>query len=159
MKYQTKNKPYCAPTALGNALRMYGKKVSNRKLIDVTDAAKNDGCNEFLLMQGIRELGFNYEEIATDSTTHARNRIGDLWIPRPTLLCVHTDNAWDHWVCVFPCTTDRWFLFDSENNSKNHAENGCHVVSWRQLVRLWRAPAKEQVDVGDKSYYGIQVVK
>jgi len=155
MKYQTKNKPYCAPTALGNALRMYGKKVSNKRLIDVTDAAKNDGCNEFLLMQGIRELGFQYREINTDQSLTARIAICSFV---PTLLCIHTDNPWDHWVCVYPGLLN-WFLFDSENNRKNHAENGCHVVSWRQLVRLWRAPAKEQVDVGDKTYYGIQVVK
>ena len=154
MRYQPKNKPYCGPTSLGNALEIYGDTVSMKKLLDVTDAKKVDGCNEFLLMQGIRELGYDYDELATNSSKRARLFAAALY---PLLICVHTDEPWDHWVCVYPCERDRWWFIDSENNKKNKARNGVTTITWRGLKRIWEAPIRAQVDKGDCNYYGLAV--
>ncbi len=157
LKYQKKNSTHCGPTAVLNALRVLGKKVTMRKVLAATDAAVLDGCGEYSLMQGLREFGYQGHEFQTNDRTLSKLYLDSGY---PCLLCVTTDKPWDHWVCVLHLHVPAlYIMWDSENSKKNRAENGCHVLRWQELSKLWRAPGKAQTDSTDYTYYGIEVRK
>ena len=157
MKYQPKGSPLCGPTSIQNALRFYRKKVGLKKILaGMSKDVLVEGAHQFELLAGLHELGFHGKCFNVNARETART-----YLKRgtPTILCVHTDNPWDHWVCVLHLhQLDSYLLLDSENSKKNIAENGSHVLSWRQLQNLWMAPAAAQIDRTDRTYYGIQVV-
>ena len=157
MKYQPKDSPLCGPTSVQNALRLYRKKVSLKKILaGMSKEVQTEGAHQFELMAGLHELGFEGKPFNVNDRTIARAVLEQAV---PTILCVHTDHPWDHWVCVLSLhQLDSYLLLDSENSKKNIAENGSHVLSWRQLQNLWMAPAAAQTDKTDRTYYGIQVV-
>ena len=157
MKYQPKDSPLCGPTSVQNALRLYRKKYSLRKIMKPLPAeVHKEGAHQFQLMVALHELGFEGRPFNLNDRKAARAKLEEGY---PTILCVHTDNPWDHWVCVQHLHhLGSYLLLDSENAPKNKAENGIHVLTWLGIQRLWMAPARAQTDISDRNYYGIQVL-
>lgn len=153
MKYQTK--PYsCGPASVVNALRVYGKKVSERNLIKACGtipSGPDDGTTEVGIKAGIVEYGFTY----SDYEAHSQKSAWD-WMEHqliitkaPVICCV---NQWSHWVTVIGKAAERIVLIDPSNAMINKKENGIQIMSKKDFLKKWNCKA-------DKAYYGCAVLK
>lgn len=151
MKHQQRTY-WCGPAALQNALRIYGKKVSQKRIADLAGTTEN-GTTQYGLMAAIEALGFRYEEMRYNESNTAGLNIEIC--EAPVLACVEN---WEHWVTISTINTSRFIYIDPARTKANLAEHLVHIVTWQTLERRWRAAAKVQTDPTDCTYYGIVVL-
>lgn len=141
VRYQ--EKPYsCGPSALLNACRVLGKKVSERKLRPLAECSEENGTNEVGLISAARNLGYT-------ATTHSSADQKAAWAfvrsnildGKPVLLCI--DN-WGHWVTAVGIIGDQILVIDPANTKKNSDENGIHPMNRRALFKRWKCPSESE---------------
>lgn len=145
MKYQSK--PYsCGAAAVVNALRCFGKKVPEKRVMALAFTTK-DGTDEHGIISALRSLGFDGEAFEVDQIGAARSDLADSqW--EPIIICIQN---LQHWVTVIGEHEYGFIIVDPARTIKNKKENGVHIVPWKELKNTWLAR--------DGKFYGITVKK
>lgn len=146
MRYQSTNYS-CGPVAIANALRVFGKKIPERKIVKLSGATK-DGADEEQLITGIEALGYQATVISGDKPPALLDPT--LAAGQPIVMSVMNGK---HWVTVVGKVGDRYVLVDSTRTKENMKENGVHLISRRELLRRWRCPSEPT------KYYGIAIAR
>lgn len=139
----------CGVYALMNALRCFGTKVSEKRIMAHTSTNKNDGTSEFGILNGILRLGFDQKEIKATSQEEAwAELVASIEVGNPVI--INTENA-RHWVTVIGLIGDSVIVFDSDVilDAENKKENGTRVFDYVKLFKWWNKV--------DGHYYGISV--
>lgn len=135
----------CGAAAIINAVRCLGKKIPERTARAIAGTTPEDGTSPEGIVQGLETLGLQGEIFEKWS---AQEALSELIKTTPAIIC--TQNA-QHWVVVIG-TIDkdkRFIVIDSSRTQKNMKENGIHVLTERELRKVWQTK-------GDK-YFGIIV--
>lgn len=149
MRYQ--KDPYsCGPAAIVNALRCFGRKVSELKVRGYTETTPESGTSEEGLVRAITALRFQAEPFEKPDPHWAVQFLRKALSSGPVIIC--TQNA-QHWVTVIGQIDDgdRFIVADPIQTQRNLAENGMHVLSEKELLATWQCRAPET------GYYGIRV--
>lgn len=113
----------------------------------------DDGTGPVGLMYAARELGFSVKEFSTDEDGYAKAWLrSTLAEGSAAILCV---DSWTHWVAVTGHLGDRVLLQDSENGKRNQLEHGSHFLSYRTVLKRWKAGAS--VAEGMRRFYAIAI--
>ena len=128
----------CGPSALVNAARTLGKRVSEKRARSLSSCTEEAGADEVGLIAAARSLGLT-------ATSHHSAEGSAAWAfvranvldGHPCLICV---DSWGHWVTVVGIVGDRVILVDPANTKKNMGENGVHSLSRTDLYKRWRCP-------------------
>lgn len=144
MRFQ-KEPGHCGVTVIANALRCFGKKVSEKKIRALTNLDE-EGVDEVGIKKALEELGFLGIEFTPGTKAAALLSLGNQF---PSIICV--DN-WNHWVLLLGKVQDRYILIDSSRTVKNTSENGIHVVSEKELLKRWKNKGEAV------PFFGIHVV-
>lgn len=134
VRYQ-KTSYSCGATAVMNALRSLGKRVSERRISSLAGTEPEKGTTEDGVLVSIRELGFVAMRYETDDKVAAWAWMSEsLKSSRPIILCI---SNWQHWVTAIGMLGDRVIIVDPTNAMTNKRENGVVVLSKRELIRKW----------------------
>ncbi len=134
MKFQQKRWS-CGASAIVNAARATGLRVSERIVRIHAGTTKQDGTGPNGIKQALERLGFRYFEV--DEAKYAtaegwlRQHLASGW---PAILLAE---AGDHWTVAFGLLGDKVLVFDGQNTIANKAESGVHVLTSKQLRRHW----------------------
>lgn len=79
---------------------------------------------------------------------------GALVTGRVVILASH---RWSHWILACGASGDRVTVFDPQKTIANKRENGVHVLSKEQLMKIWYNGCKARGD--EKSLYAISIGK
>lgn len=150
MRYQ--KDPYsCGAAAVVNALRCFGKNVSERAVRAFSSTTPEKGTDEHGIIAALRGLGFNGETMEKASFEEAWGELeSNIDEGYPVILCTW---SMQHWVTVvgrFGCDPGngiRLVIADPSNSDRNTTENGVKIVTKKQLKKSWRSR--------DGKYYGI----
>lgn len=131
MKYQTR--PYsCGAAAVVNALRCFGKKVSEKQVMAHSFTTK-DGTDEHGIISALRHFGLDGEAFELAQSNVDINLLADSnW--EPNIICIQN---LQHWVTVIGNTEAGLILVDPARTIKNKKENGVHIVPWKELKKTW----------------------
>ncbi len=128
----------CGPAALVNALRVFGKRIAERRIRGLSSCTEEDGTDEHGLIAATRSLGYtaasHWSADQTAAWSFVRANVLD---GKPCLLCI---DSWGHWVTVIGIVGDHVLVADPATWKKNEAENGIHSLSRRELLKRWRHP-------------------
>lgn len=140
-------KPWsCGPASLVNVCDALGIDVSEKRVRELCDADK-DGTDEHQLLEAAEELDLRVKIIHTGDADASWNQLVKNAIAgRPSVIC--TQN-WDHWVAIIGVVGDKVILQDSANTEDNVEQNGVHVLTKDQLIKIWKCKGAE------KSFYAI----
>ena len=139
MRFQERG-GWCGPAALQNALRCFGKKVSQTRIARLSGASAKNGTGTQGIIDAARALGFTAEVMATGDEwgLELRSRLVTGCIP---IICV---DGWSHWVAVigvrYSADSVYFVVIDSDRTKANKSENGVVVVDSKQLNVWWRGP-------------------
>lgn len=133
MKYQ-KSPSSCGPAAVVNALRCFGKRVSEYKVRSYTETTQEQGTNELGVMKAITSFGYSGVAFTSKKRTAGVTWLNYALSQGPVIICV---DGWNHWLTVAGKCADRFIVIDSANTKNNERENGVHVYSRREIVRRW----------------------
>ncbi|MDO8495352.1 MAG: cysteine peptidase family C39 domain-containing protein [bacterium] len=136
----------CGPTALINALKCFGENYSIEEMIHICKTSRARGTSSRKLKLAIKKVGFKKEAFDTKDKKTALAKLFVALYSYPIILCVDHD---DHWVTALALQGERIVIFDPGDNYRNRRENGCHVLSKRQLLKRWKSPHGK--------YYGLIV--
>lgn len=143
--------PYtCGPVSIVNALRVHGKKISERVVRAHTGTTKKDGTTEHGIMNALERLGCSPEffletKAMAFDVLHSHVTDGN-----PVILSVEEGR---HWATAIGVVGDRVVVFDSWKAKWNLDENGVWVMDRKRLTKWW-IPAE-----GTERYFGIVVNK
>jgi hypothetical protein len=136
----------CGAAAVRNALRAFGKRVSEADVRSAAESAsgpveKSCGCAhpgtcEHGVLAAIRHFGFTAVVHRWDTQSEAWEWLHEtLQSGKVVILCVHD---WEHWVLAFGSLGPTGVVvFDSSNFRYNIQEAGVHVWSRRHLMECW----------------------
>lgn len=140
MRYQTKAYS-CGAAAVVNALRLFGKKVSEKRVLAHSFTTRENGTDEHGIVSALRNLGFNGDPFEEETEIEAKAVFRS---SNPVIICTQ---ALQHWVTVISLEDGYYMIIDPARTKKNKKENGIHVVNWKELKRTWQTR--------DGSFYGI----
>lgn len=75
---------------------------------------------------------------------------------RVVILCAY---RWSHWCLAFATAGDRVAIFDPQRTVSNKRENGIHMLSKDQLMKIWYNGCAHVSKDGEKSLYAISIGK
>jgi ABC-type bacteriocin/lantibiotic exporter with double-glycine peptidase domain len=131
----------CGPAALVNAVRVFGKRIAERRIRGLSGCTEQ-GTDEDGLIAAARQLGYtaasHWSADQTAAWSFVRANVLD---GKPCLLCI---DSWGHWVTVVGIFGDHVLLADPANTKKNSSENGLHSLSRRELLKRWRCPNESE---------------
>lgn len=138
----------CGPAALVNAIRVFGRRVAERRVRALAGCSE-DGTDEFELIEATRSLGYtatsHWSADQSAAWAFVRSNAMD---GKPCMLCM---DSWGHWVTIVGIIGDHVLLVDSTDTKKNRSENGIYPLSRRDLLKRWRCPRE------DEPFYAIAV--
>ncbi len=129
----------CGPAAVANALRLIGIKVSESKAAKYTATTEEEGTDSPGIVEAINSLGgdaLSFDEKSFDVATTPFIRDN-----HPIIIAI---NDWSHWTVLAAGTGFTWgvggnyLIIDSSRTAKNRAVNGVHVITEKQLKKIWR---------------------
>ena len=135
MRYQAREDS-CGAAAISNALRCYGRRVSERCIVKLAKTTPENGTDEHGIQEALAQLKFSCEGFAGRSRDQAWEWLWkQLEQGRPVII-----NTWggQHWVCVIGSVAGRVILIDSANTKNNKKENGIHVYGRVEFLKKWR---------------------
>lgn len=150
MRYQS-NPDNCGPAVILNALRCYGKRVSERSVAKLAGTTPENGTDEHGIQEALAQLSYSCEGFSGKSRELAWDWLwGQLCLARPVIV-----NTWagQHWACVVGCVAGRVILVDSSNTKSNKKENGIHIYGKVEFLKKWRNTKDAGV------YFGLAVHK
>lgn len=131
MRFQTK--PYsCGAAAIVNALRCFGKRISERQIQILANTSKEYGTSEDGISNAIKSLGLIPTRFESNDKELAWNKVIKNF---PIILCVMNSN---HWVTTIGTIDDRIIIVDPTNTLLNKSENGIHIVRKQELLKYWK---------------------
>jgi ABC-type bacteriocin/lantibiotic exporter with double-glycine peptidase domain len=136
MKYQ-KDSYSCGAAAVVNALRCFGRKVSEMKVRGFSDTS-SEGTSEAGIVQALKGLGFDGTPFDTPDADKAIKILHDCSKRgEPVIICVQN---LQHWVTVIGVLDQsrRYIISDPAKTVRNMAENGVHVVSEKEIRKTWQ---------------------
>lgn len=149
MRFQTRTYT-CGPASIVNALRVFGVRVSEKKVAEHAGTTKKDGTGQFGLLQAIERLGYEFKEILSTNQEEAWVQLIEaISLGKPVILSAQGHK---HWVVASGQIGKNVIVVDSERTISNKKENGTWILTQGQLFKKWWLKA------GD-SYYGIIVQK
>lgn len=132
MKYQTKSYS-CGAAAVVNALRCFGKKISEKRVMALAFTTPKDGTDEHGIISALRSLGFEGEAFELAQTGIDINLLADAsW--EPVIICIQN---LQHWVTVIGNVDAGLIVIDPTRTINNKKEHGIHIVSWKDLKKMW----------------------
>lgn len=132
----------CGPSSLVNAIRVFGKRVSERRIRTLASCSEDEGTDEAGLISAARSLKFTASTHWSSDQTAAWSFIrANVMDGRPCLICI---DQWQHWVTVVGIVGDHVLVIDPANTKKNKAENGVYSLSRRELLKRWRCPSETE---------------
>ena len=141
----------CGVVALQNALRCFGKKVSERRIRAHTATKEDVGTTEHGMMNAIIRVGFVGNEMKPTEELSA----WELLVERledgfPIVLSL---DGGKHWAtAIGSLGSDRIIVFDPNWTKENKSENGVCIMTKKMLFGRWRQD-------GDGAFYGISVLR
>lgn len=150
MKYQ--KDPYsCGATAVVNALRCYGKNVSERSVRVLARTTPENGTDEHGIIAALRGFGGDGQTFVYKNFENAFAEVVS-WIDEgyPVILCTW---SMQHWVTVIgklgrdPGNGTTLIIADPSNSDRNTSENGIKIMTKKQLKKSWKSP--------DGKFFGI----
>lgn len=133
VRYQRKGYS-CGAAAVVNALRCFGRRVSERNVCSRVGTT-HDGTTEEGLLQGIRSFGFSAAKYEASSADGSWSWLVRCLVDRPVVVVFQN---WQHWVTAIGLSAGRVVVVDSTNSKANKTENGIHVLSRREFMRRWK---------------------
>jgi len=123
----------CGPAAVANALRLIGIKVSESKAAKYTATTPEEGTDSPGIVESVNALGGKAEAF------DIRNKFWDaarpIWSGHPVIIAI---SDWSHWTVLAAPIKDRFLIIDSSRTAKNRAVNGVHVITEKQLKKIWK---------------------
>jgi ABC-type bacteriocin/lantibiotic exporter with double-glycine peptidase domain len=149
MRYQTRTYT-CGPATIVNALRVFGVRVSEKKVAEHAGTTKKDGTGQFGMLQAVERLGYEFKEILSTNQEEAWVQLNEaLGLGNPVILSA---NGHEHWIVAIALIGTKVVIIDSERTANNKKENGTWILTKGQLFKkMW-------LKAGD-SYYGIVIQK
>ena len=150
MRYQS-NPDNCGPAVILNALRCYGKRVSERSIAKLAGTTSEDGTDEDGIQEALAQLSYSCEGLSVQNRAEAWDWLQrQLGLGRPVIV-----NTWggQHWACVVGGVAGRVILVDSSNTKSNKKENGIHIYGKVEFLKKWRNTKDAGV------YFGLAVHK
>ena len=148
MRYQSRPGK-CGPAVIVNALRCFGKRVSERSISKLAGWSEN-GVDEFGIQKCLTELSYSFEENEVSNRDEAWGwLVKQLTAGRPVIIYIFNDQ---HWVLAAGVVNGRIIMIDSGNTKGNHKENGVHVLGRVEFLKRWRCATTGL-------YYGLGVYK
>jgi len=142
----------CGAAVVRNALRAFGKKVSEGEVRIQAGTTRDYGTSEHGIMNALRAFDMDFEEAGFHMT-------GEAWFwlheqfekGRTVITCVEN---WEHWVLALGSAGDRIVIFDSSNWKYNIYENGTHLWDFDRMMFKWWNDRKS-IEDGEKRIYAI----
>ena len=138
VRYQ-KDHYTCGPASIVNALRCFGKKISEYKVRQFTSTTLEDGTSEDGICDALRSLGFKPTHFETQD-----KKLAWMWLSssldarevQPVIIFV---SNWNHVVtCIGILGKSKIVVFNSDYGPGNSRENGTHVFSKREIMKKWK---------------------
>ena len=149
MKYQ--KDPYsCGAAAIVNALRCFGRKVSEMKVRSFSNTT-SDGTDEKGILNALKSLKFEGKSFELSDKNEALKILRTaLNKGNPSILCIQQSQ---HWVTVVGMADNgtKFIVADPAKTVRNLAENGVYVLSKKELLKTWQWLPVE------KPFFGIVV--
>lgn len=151
MRYQ-KKAGYCGPTAIQNAFRVHGTRISQDRIAVISKTNINGETDEYGMLEAIRHFEFVASNYNTDDPVAAWGWIVDcIRVEKPVIICTLN---WRHWVTVVGMIGNKVIVIDPTTEKFNVAENGVHIQGKKDFMKRW-AKNKDLKSL----YYGISVGK
>ena len=126
----------CGPSAIVNAARALGKRIAERRVRKLAGCKRDEGTDDWQMLDAIRALELVAEPLLTEDRTAAWALIrSSVLAGRPVVICI--DN-WQHWTTVIGVVGDRVLLVDPTFAKGNQQENGVHSLNKTELLRRWK---------------------
>ncbi len=151
MRYQ-RDQYSCGAAAVVNAIRCFGKKVSEQSVRSFSSTTKEKGTDEHGIIAALRGLGFDGYAFEFDSVDRAQateQLSAMLRRGEPAIIC--TQN-FQHWVTVVgKLANDRYVIIDPSTSNENKRENGVNVLTKTSLIKTWQSRDGKLFGVGCKT--------
>lgn len=135
MRYQ-KHPWSCGSAAVVNALRCFGKRVSESRISQAAETSEKDGTTEDGITEALRQFGASATHYDSDEATRSWEWLrGRLMDDTPVILCV---DSWQHWVTAVGVIGNRVIMVDPANTQKNVSENSVHVLGRKEMMKRWK---------------------
>jgi len=136
MRYQ-KDSFSCGAAAVVNAVRCFGRRIAEKNVRVFSNTTPEDGTSEEGIISALRGLGHGAESFEFMTRVAAADQLREnLMQGRPSIICIQN---LQHWVTVVGMIGNKFVIFDPANTKGNKLENGMHILSLRNLKRLWQA--------------------
>lgn len=134
MKYMEQD-GHCGPVAILNAVRCYGEKISESKIVKACGTDKN-GTTEVQMLQGLRKIGYKsevfYSPKRIDALDFIRSRLESDRVP----IILAVDNH-SHYVTLIGKIGSTYTVIDPAAWNYVTEENGVISMSERELMNRW----------------------
>jgi len=137
MRYQ-KDSYSCGAAAVVNALRCFGKKISERNVRVFSRTTVEKGTDHHGIIAALRGLGFDGYEFETENKADAFASLKNCLKKGPVILCTMN---FEHWVTVIGMVGDwenSYIIVDPTRTVKNKKENGTQILTKKQLLKTWQ---------------------
>lgn len=137
----------CGAASIVNALKCFGRNVSERKCRSLAGTSAEDGTEESGILSAIDALGYRSavfsSEKKKESLQFLRQCLDD---GKPVIIVSDRDT---HWMTVVGRLGKRFLVTDPARTIASIKENGIHVLGEKELFIRWT--------LGNDGHYGIAI--